>query len=647
MPSNSPSYIYYSKTKSSAYGLSFGLSVLFLVLILLSVYFNASQLNICLLSLAACFFSGGLILRGALADIKRFVFTERVFIVISILGALGYGLIHLVFPVKKFGGVDGLFLEVVILLCVINWVKIAELRGFERRHKFIKKIDNFVPKSARLMQDKKERRVFASEIERGSVLLIRKGEMIPADGVITRGVTEIDESLITGNTLPAAKSVGGQVYAGTLNLAEDIYIEASCAAAETKLMDVINALKNSETSKIRVSAPPFFFLRVVFPAVFVFICAVVFCLFRGGGYEQPLYYFTMLLFFLFFITPAGLVINKGVAGACLKKGVKRKNILISGVDALQAFKESDIVFFDKTGTLTKGKLKVNKVTPAAKDKRDALLSAFVTAEKELSSFFAAALKEYTRNKDIKTEAVTSVELEPGKGVKAKAASGVIIAGNARFLSAHKIQVTEAKDACAQDSVVYVAKNREFLGSVTFSDDVRDGVSEVVGELKEKGKEIVLVSGDNEQAVACVAAVAGIEKWQASLLPADKEKIVEEELSKGKTASMVGDGFNDILALLKVDCSMAFYRGETSQVNWVDVLIKNKNIRSLTCLLRGFRRYSLNRIENIILAALFNILFLMYLYFYKGDSPWYLCGAAVLVNMLAVFLNSARLMVIKL
>ncbi len=632
---------------ASAYRIRFFVSAFFFLLTALSLYIHTSQTGALCLGIAAFLFGGSLIWRKAISDIKNFQLTEDVFVVISLFAAFLYTLVYILFPLKEFGGINNLILEAVFLLMIVNESKVPVVKEREKAKVFIKKIDDFLPKSARLvLENNKDKKIFASEIKKGDLILVRAGERLPADGVITKGKTEIDESLITGNTVNAFKAPGHKVYGGTLNKLSDIIIEATATLNSSEFMSIIKAVKASERDKEKFIRPVFVYSKYALPAVLLSAVGIWVFILSLAGFKQVMYHAQILLFLIFFSTPAALLVTRSLSGFFTKMGAKIKGIQLSSINALHVFNKSQVCFIDKTGTITYGELKVNQVFPTEKNKLRTLLKSALSAEYALNSPFAAAIREYCTAKRVGAEKTSSLEVLPGKGVLAQTAAGVITIGNADFLLARGIKPDEIPTAWEHDTVTCVALGEEFLGFITFFDNLKPGAFEAMEKLTKKGKKIYLLSGDNEKTVAWIAKESGIESYYAGVLPEEKAMHVRKAQAEKNIVAMAGDGFNDILALLRADVSIAFAKKDNLHTNWVDILIKNSDVNSLYSLLKMYKDFRVNVIENMVLAFIFNILLVVFIYYRQTATPWYTCIGFMMLGILAVAINSARLIRVK-
>ncbi|MGB2579736.1 Cu+-exporting ATPase [Elusimicrobium simillimum] len=630
----------------SYYRIRFILSFLFLLLVILSQYFHNVPLSIFLLSVFGCLVFGGHIFYAAYEDIKNLKFTFNVLASFSILSALCFGLVNLLLHFKVFGGTTNLFVFSILNVCLINYVYSTFARSTEISKAFINKMQDFLPKSARLVKEDKEVRIFAGEIKRGDVLHVKKGEVIPTDGFILKGKTDIEETIITGNTELAVKREGDNVYAGTTNKAGDIFIEASCVLAQSEIAFVISNLKNSELKK-RLSYNPLdiyakYMAAVLMAAIVLFVGYNIYV----NGLNNVEYYIRIGLFLAAMCCPSAFIVSFSLSDYFSKKGAARRGIEVQNLQALKTFKNADVLYLDKTGTLTNGVLAVAKVYPVKAKNNMLLLKSALTAEKNLQDPYSQAIKRYCKDEGITPEKVDSMEIYPGQGVMVKSGKNTILIGNETWFTEQKIEFKKIDSVQPNEITIGVARNKEFLGFITLSDELRHGAGATVENLKALGKEIILISGDGSKTVSYIAGILGGLEYHSSVLPEAKAAMIRKRAIDGKTTVMVGDGFNDILAMLEADTSVAFYSPSSAHANWVDIVIKRKDFSALNLLLKLFNIVRLNILQNIVIAFLVNIALVVFLLEFSS-TPWYTVISFCLGGILLVTLNSARLVKIKL
>ncbi|WP_428897678.1 Cu+-exporting ATPase [Parelusimicrobium proximum] len=627
-----------------SYKIRFYISLVFFTLILISFYLKTSPFTMLTLSILGAAAGGGLIFKAALQDIRKLFISEDFFISFSVICAVIYGMVMMIFPIEALGGIDNLFLESALLVCVANWVKSSRGLEKEKSREFIDKIDDFAPKSARLLTGKEEKKVFASEILPGSRVLVKRGERIPVDGVIESGVTEIEESLITGNIFYESKKKGDTVYAGTLNLSSDIYITVSKLAEASELHRILRVLKESEQERAAKVFDMFRYGKYFFSSAFALAFIVCFILFMRAGYANAPYYLCLMLFFLFFISPAPALMARPLSAFFIKRGAYNNDIGLRDSNNLRVFEKADIIFFDKTGTITYGELNVAEVRPSEGHTAEDLMQVIAGLSEKQDDSFTRGIKKYLRTINIKKAAFTSVNSIPGKGSKGKDKKKVVLAGVESYMREEGVEVPAVS---SKGWVIHAAKGGEYLGYIVLSDRLRPETKETIESIKAESKAVVLLSGDGENVVRDVAEEAGIEEYHAPLLPEQKAEFVLNAKAGGKSVAMVGDGFNDVMAMLRSDISVAYAGRQNYYANWADILINSTDITAVYGIMKMYRKYRSVIIENIIIGFLCSVSLLVYLFLRDSAAPQFTCLYFILAGMFLVIINSVRLLKIRL
>lgn len=624
-----------------SYRVRFVLSFLFLALILFGQYYNNSTMGIFILACLACFLLCSHIFSNAYNDVKKLRLTFNLCAGVAVICGLLFSFINLFMPEKNLGGVDNLFALPVLNVAIINFVYGIFARQREISKAFLGKMQDFLPKSARAVHGDEESKIFASEIKVGDILHIKKGESVPIDGFIVKGRTEVDESIITGNAIAAVKGEGENVYAGTVNLAADIFVEASCVLSQTEIYSVVNTLKNSELKKQLIHNPLDIYVKFFWPPLLLACVLYVWYGVYTRGVTTLDNYLVTGLFFAALSCPAALVAAVPLTNRYVKRGVHKEGLDLQNIDALKIFKAADLIFLDKTGTVTNGIFEVTNVYPVRSINKELILKTAVTAEQTLDDTYARAIKAYAEIKLIKPDALESIEIYPGKGIRARSGGDIIYIGNQNWFEEEKIKTDGLDRAWANEIVICVARNNDFLGFISLSDTLRPGAVDTVEKLKKSGYEIILLSGDGSRTVAYIAGALGGLTYFSSVLPEAKAAMIRKMQNDGKITVMAGDGFNDILAMLDADASIAYSSEHSAHANWVDIVINRKDFSCLTALNKIYRRININIIQNIFLAFLANGLFIVFL-IKAVKAPWYGAEVFAVGGLLAMILNSLRM-----
>ncbi len=644
-PSTRPEPAAFS-VSSRAFTYRFFLSSCFLVLILFSLAFRHSDVGIFILGLMDFIFCADVLVRSARKDIFSGRLSFAVLITLSAGAGFVYSAMNTFLTVKLYGPSPNLFLYTALLITLGLWALRRLTREKEKTRVFIKKIDDFLPKSGRLCVGRQFRKVFANELKRGDLIFVKPGERLAADGIVRKGKTSVDEQLITGNMLPTSKNEGSRVYAGTLNKSAEVYVEVTEVLGHSALMNVIDAIKKGELLRSSFKSALDMLSLWMIPGLLAVSGVVYAWMLHIEGIEKWFELLGIPLFILGAACPAAIVFVAVFPSFFTRSGARAAKIKIQNIHALEELAKADTVFFDKTGTLTYGELRVSGVYPARKVPEKLILQTVANAEQLVDGPFADAINLYAKEHKIQIKRLLCFDVLPGLGIKAVCGDDTILAGRTQWLEEQGIK-TSAKVATAAEAVVCVALNGKFLGYLTLSDALRPGAKETVASLKKMGKDIILISGDNEASVAVMAKEAGIEKMNFNVLPQTKAEIISNLRAAGKRVVMVGDGFNDIVALLKADVGVVFWSGKNVYNNWVDILIKRRDLFPVSYLFTINKKLHHTVLYNIVLAVLLQAILVGWLLRQNSfTAQWPLLLGGSLAAVLIVFLNSTRMLKIK-
>lgn len=631
---------------AKSYAYRFWLSACFLSLVCFLLATGGSLIGAFVLSLLALLFCADILFKNAWRDIKKLRISLSVLSAFGVSAAFCFSLSKTFFIKPLAGETPELYIPLLATICLYLWSCARFARSKERTGVFIKKLDDFLPKSGRLLDGRREMMVFSRELKTGDIIKVKAGERIPCEGKIVKGKTAIDESLITGNMLPTSKKTGSLVYAGTLNKGGDICVEVGKTLENSVISGIIKAIKNSERRRcVRRDRLDAYAPWMLVSALLLAAGAYIYYYWQGN-FQRPLHTVG------FFLTAAGLACPWSFffcavfPAWAVRAGARRKRINLQSLGALEVLSGADVLFFDKTGTLTYGELRIASVhAPDAKTRRT-LLEALATAEQWVDGPFANAVNLYAREHKVAVRKLLCFDVYPGLGIKALSGKNTLLAGRPEWLEEQGVPVTDKPQA--EQAVICGAKNGAYLGYVLLDDALRPGAAEMVATLKALGKEVVLMSGDNEASVGAIAKETGIDQVNFSMLPQTKAEVLSNYVSLGKKTVMVGDGFNDITALLRADASVAFSSGKNVYNNWVDIIIRRADLASVTDLFVIDKKLSACVNGNVFLCWLCNTVLTAWLLFSSllSDGSWYFVPVGLVAGAAVVFLNSARLLHIK-
>lgn len=502
---------------------------------------------------------------------------------------------------------------------------------------------NICPEYANIEEDGVLTRVDPDDVEVGTIIVVKPGERIPLDGIVTEGTSMIDTAALTGESVPRRATVGDEIISGCVNGSSTIKVKVTKAFEDSTVARILELVENASSKKAKVENFITRFAKYYTPVVTIgaVILAILPPLILGGGWAD---WIQRACIFLVISCPCALVISVplgffGGIGASSKIG-----ILVKGSNYLEAVAEMTTIVFDKTGTLTKGEFKVSEVQPSA-DKnntigKEELLEIAAYGEGYSNHPIANSIRE-AYGKTLSMERVTDTEEIAGHGIHTFIDGREVYLGNAKLMDAQNIAYTENKTA---GTVVYVACNNVFAGSIVISDTVKEGSKDAIRDMKQVGvKKTVMLTGDRQAAADAVAAELGIDEVHAELLPADKvgqvEKLLGAQNEKERLA-FVGDGINDAPVLTRADIGIAMgSMGSDAAIEAADIVLMDDDIRKIASLVKIARKTLGIVKQNIVFALAVKALVLL-LGALGMANMWEAVFADVGVSVIAI-LNSMR------
>ena len=502
---------------------------------------------------------------------------------------------------------------------------------------------NICPEYANIEEDGVLTQVDPDDVEVGTIIVVKPGERIPLDGIVTEGTSMIDTAALTGESVPRRATVGDEIISGCVNGSSTIKVKVTKAFEDSTVARILELVENASSKKAKVENFITRFAKYYTPVVTIgaVILAILPPLILGGGWAD---WIQRACIFLVISCPCALVISVplgffGGIGASSKIG-----ILVKGSNYLEAVAEMTTIVFDKTGTLTKGEFKVSEVQPSA-DKnntigKEELLEIAAYGEGYSNHPIANSIRE-AYGKTLSMERVTDTEEIAGHGIHTFIDGREVYLGNAKLMDAQNIAYTENKTA---GTVVYVACNNVFAGSIVISDTVKEGSKDAIRDMKQVGvKKTVMLTGDRQAAADAVAAELGIDEVHAELLPADKvgqvEKLLGARNEKEKLA-FVGDGINDAPVLTRADIGIAMgSMGSDTAIEAADIVLMDDDIRKIASLVKIARKTLGIVKQNIVFALAVKALVLL-LGALGMANMWEAVFADVGVSVIAI-LNSMR------
>jgi Cu+-exporting ATPase len=552
----------------------------------------------------------------------------------------------------------------VVIVAFILLGRYLEERAKGKAGEAIRALASLAAKSARLLRGGAEVEVPLAEVRPGDRLRVLPGEKIPTDGVLREGTTAVDESMVTGESVPVAKGPGDPVIGATVNGNGAIVMEATRVGSQTALARIVRMVREAQTTKAPVQRLADRIASVFVPVVVVVALATLAAWLAFGSEPRLLRALTAATAVLIIACPCAL----GLATpAALLVGTGRgaeQGILIKNAAALEKAHRVTAVLFDKTGTITEGKPRVTAVRPAAGIREDELLSLLAAVESQSEHPLAAAVVREARDRSIPIPVATEVRAVPGAGVTGTVEGRKVAAGTREFLSASGVPGVEGAERAEGSGVGFagaagsggaagtsllVAIDGRFAGRVEASDRVKSGAREELERLVRSGRTVYLLTGDRPEVAARIAAEAGIPPANvfAAVRPHEKAQKVAELKAKGAVVAMVGDGINDAPALAAADLGIAMGTGTDVAMAAADVTLVGGTLEGVRKALDLSSATVKTIRQNLVLAFVYNVLLIPVaagvLYPFTG---WMLnpmiAGGAMALSSVSVVTNALRL-----
>ena len=500
----------------------------------------------------------------------------------------------------------GMYFEsAAMIVTLITVGKLLEARAKGKTTDALMSLINLAPKTATLIVDGEEKIVPAEEVAVGDIFAVKPGESIPADGVVTEGHSSIDESALTGESIPADKEVGDKVSAATVNRFGYIRCRATHVGNDTGLARIIKAVNDASATKAPVAKVADKVSGIFVPCVIVIaiITAAVWLLMgKSIGFSLARGISVLVISCpcaLGLATPVAVTVGSGV-GAKL-------GILFKNAAALEEAGRTKIVALDKTGTITKGEPSVTDVVPTKGISVDELLEAAYALESKSEHPIAKAVIRYCETLGMKPIPLEEFEISPGNGLSGSLNDEKLTGGSLKFINPEG-EFSEKAELLADEgkTPLVFKKNDTVLGIIAVADEIKEDSSEAILSLKKMGIEVVMITGDNEKTANAIKAQCGVDTVIAGVLPVGKAEAVNRLKEKGKVA-MVGDGINDAPALTAADTGIAIGAGTDVAIDAAEVVLMNSRLSDVVSAIRLSRKTLKNIYENLFWAFIYNVI----------------------------------------
>lgn len=537
-----------------------------------------------------------------------------------------------------------------VLITLIILGKLFEVRAKGRSSEAIKKLMGLQAKTATVFRNGVEQEVVLEDVVVGDILYVKPGEKVPVDGEIIEGRSALDESMLTGESVPVDKTVGDSVIGATLNKNGFLKVKATKVGRDTALSQIIKVVEEAQGSKAPIQRLADQISGIFVPIVVAIAFLTFFVWFiwiTPGDFAEALEKLIAVLVIacpcaLGLATPTSIMAGSGRAAEI--------GVLFKGGEHLEMTHRLTTILLDKTGTVTNGAPILTDVLVEKHVNEEEFLQLVGTAEKQSEHPLAEAIVTGIKEKNIELSDVEEFEAIPGYGIKAKVNNQTILAGTRKLMKKYNINIKQALPTMENleesgKTAMLIAINNQYAGLVAVADTIKPTSKEAVKRLKEMGLEVVMITGDNERTAKAIATEAGIDSVVAEVLPEGKAEEVKKLQKEGRIVAMVGDGINDAPALAIADIGMAIGTGTDVAMEAADITLIRGDLNSIADAIFMSKKTIRNIKQNLFWAFAYNslgipIAALGFL------APW-LAGAAMAFSSVSVVLNALRLQRVKL
>lgn len=541
------------------------------------------------------------------------------------------------------------FESIATILTLITLGKYLEAVSKGKTSEAIKKLMGLAPKVATVIRDNKEMQVSIEDVEISDIVIVKPGEKIPVDGEVIEGITSVDESMLTGESIPVEKVTGSTVIGASINKNGFIKYKATKVGQDTALAQIIKLVEDAQGSKAPIAKIADVMSAYFVPVVIsLAIISSVSWLIAGESFIFSLTIFISVLVIacpcaLGLATPTAIMVGTG-------KGAEN-GILIKGGEALETTHKIDTIVFDKTGTITEGKPKVTDIITNSISEEELLILA-ASSEKGSEHPLGEAILNEGRNKNLKLKKIDKFNAIAGQGIDVVIENKNILLGNRKLMIDQNIDITifndKVEDLSNQGKTpMYIAINKEIKGIIAVADVVKVSSKKAIETLHKMGIKTVMITGDNENTAKAIAKEVGIDNVLAEVLPKDKAKSIKKLQDENKKVAMVGDGINDAPALAKADIGIAIGSGSDVAIESADIVLIRSDLMDVSNAIKLSKATIRNIKQNLFWAFAYNVLGIPVamgvLHIFGGPllNPM-IAAAAMSLSSISVLLNALRL-----
>jgi len=616
------------------------------------------------------FWAGLRFYRGAWAALRHKTTDMNTLIAVGTSAAYVYSMVAILAPglFVAAGREPHVYFDTAALIIgLILLGRFLEARARGQTSEAIKKLIGLQPKTALVIRDGEEREIPVEDVQVGDRILVRPGERVPVDGIVRQGYSSIDESMITGESIPVEKNVGDEVISATINKTGSFQFEAAKVGKDTTLAQIIRLVEEAQGSKAPIQRLADVIASYFVPIV-IGIAITTFIIWYFAG-PAPAFTFALLNFIAVLIiacpcalglaTPTAIIVGTG-------KGAEH-GILIRSAETLERFHRINAVLLDKTGTLTQGQPRVIDVIAATFSSQDEVLRLAASAERGSEHPLGEAITSAASERQLELHPVSDFNAIPGHGIEASVAGKKLLLGNLvlikdRGLSLNGLEKEAERLWSKGKTVMFLGIDSQVAGIIAVADTIKPNAEAALVELHKMGIEAVMLTGDNQRTAEAIAQEVGIDRVMAEVLPEHKAREVKRLQDEGKTVAMVGDGINDAPALAQADVGIAIGTGTDVAMETADITLISGNLEGIVTAISLSKRTMRTIKQNLFWAFAYNtvlipvaagVLYLAFgqtgvpsgLHFILGDFGFLnpiLAAAAMAASSITVVMNSLRL-----
>ena len=602
-----------------------------------------------LFSLYFIYFGKDIIING-IKNIKYKSPNMDTLVTLGVISSFAFSTFNMIMILKgKHEYVESLYFEsVCVILYLIKFGRYIDGISKEKTKEAIKGLVTITPKSAVLFTNNKERNVSIDEVKKGDILIAKPGNRFAVDGTIVKGSSHIDESFISGESIPIKKSINDKVVAGAINLDGEVLYKAENIGKDSTISEIVRLVVEATNTKapsarIADKVSGIFVPIVIILAIITFIVHLL----LGFSFNASIVYFVTVLVCacpcaLGLATPLAIVVSEGL---CAKNG-----ILVKKSEILENANKIDVIVFDKTGTLTYGNLRVSKIINNSKYPDKDLLEIVSSLEDKSTHPIASAFITYAKENNLKNLKVDNFKNIAGSGLSGIINEKEYLIGNNKILEDFKIDNNmsrkEKELSLDGNSIVYVVENKKIIALIGVKDIIRDNATYVIKKLKKINKRIIMLTGDNEITANIIAKNIGIEEVIANVSPKDKSNKIKELKNKGLKVMMVGDGINDAPSLSLADIGVSLNSAIDIAADSADVILMRNDLRSIYNLFNISKKTISNIKGNLFWSFFYNICMISIasglLEFTNISMNPMIAGFAMTLSSFTVIINALRL-----